>query len=322
MEGDVAQGCLSEIRESRENPINTTDSADASLTPSWMRTFLEIQEREAQRQRIMFKETLDGFLQGTSQLVNTLVHNTGNERSGAEFLDNSSIFPNAIRENQLLFVANPPPKPEYKEGQTPPVRFLQEIEDYCRKLKLGDSKMLECALDGLTGNMKNWADLYRANWLRYEDFKTQFLKDFWSEREQLVIRREIYAGKWKEHNGESMRAYFARLVLQARTLTPTPTDTELATCLMQHFPIAIQSLWQLLPSRGIMEAAEFLQGQDSLQMASLSRSPRPIPENNPRKSLGPYKIDNRPVVVRKDNVTKDKNPSGNDVIGTLRTQSQ
>lgn len=320
--GDDIRACTSGIVISPEGTTNTSETDKTSAIPEWMHQFLETQERESRQQRQSLQETLSSFLQGTTQLLSTLTNNAGTNRSDAEFPVNSLQNSNITHENKILFISNPPSKPEFQEGVTLPVRFLQDIEEYSRKLNLNDAKKLECALDGFTGATKDWADLYRAKWNSYEELKGQFLKDFWSDREQLVVRRELYAGNWKEATGESMRSYFARLVLQARTLSPTPADSELVSCLMRHFPTSIQSLWQLRVSQGILDATEFLQGQDSLQPDSLHRNRPGFTANHTRRYLGPYKVDNRPVVVVKDSVPKAKHTQGNDLIGTQRTKSQ
>lgn len=161
-----------------------------------------------------------------------------------------------------------------------PSRYLEELEVYFRKRNISDEGKLEIALEGLQGYAKNWAIIYRDGWTNYNDFKRDFLKNFWSSQDQGRIRQIINTSKWS--NRFTMTEHFAHFVSLARLLTNPIPEPTLVEDLIRHYPTHIQALWSLKSDHSLPAAAAFLKQQEdivnfALPVTTSNRVGKPVP---------------------------------------------
>lgn len=154
-----------------------------------------------------------------------------------------------------------------------PVFFLERFERYWRKIAGSGSDKLSAVVDSLQKYPAWWASLRESSWHTYEDFKVDFLAQFWSPTKQHQVRSQILARTFPSSHRSSMSEFFVMQVNEFRTLTECPSETVLVAYVMQQFPENVQSLWTVYPDRSFTGALEFLERQS----AHPAKRPRPQP---------------------------------------------
>lgn len=217
-----------------------------------------------------------------------------------------SLISTEPRNDRPVYVSPPPAIPRFKgDGSKHPVKFIEELETYIRKLEIPYNKQLDTVYDALSGNAEDWSTIYKLSWMNFGDFKEDFLDSYWSDIEQNKVRHQISSHKWITNNRYSMENHFAKYVGLARLLTkPIPEDVLLSE-IMRHFPKHIQSLWMLKENRTIAKAAQFLRHQDNISAAGSSRYETGYFSGNPN----PYKK------IRTETNTDIANRQSNNVSG-------
>ncbi|CAH1188794.1 unnamed protein product [Phyllotreta striolata] len=164
-----------------------------------------------------------------------------------------------------VFVSPSPIVPKFKsDGTKHPVKFIEELDSYLKKMEIPPAQQLNVVNKALVGAAEDWSTIYKISWLTFEDFRRDFLDCFWSEVEQNRVRHQISTHKWMTGSRHSMEGHFAKYVGMARLLTkPIPEEILLAD-LMRHFPPAIQSLWMLKENKTLTNAALFLRQQEDI----------------------------------------------------------
>ena len=159
--------------------------------------------------------------------------------------------------NRVLF-ARPPTMPHFRGnvGQDP-ISFLEDFGRYCRRMRLPEESKLEEVQDCLRNPARFWADIYSARWKSFEDFRRDFIEQYWSQNHQAALRQEISNSRWVPGKW-TMAQHFAYFASRASRLTNRMVDEVLITTLMQHFPPPVQSLWQVLGGGTVTEAYDFL----------------------------------------------------------------
>lgn len=190
----------------------------------------------------------------------------------SDTLARSASSPNSDNSNNLgisqpvaipqIILKQPENPPSFRDNVTNPIRFIQDIEKYFKKSNIQGAQQLEAALECLEGPARNWSTIYKPSWKTYEDFRKDFLNNYWSDLEQGKIRHMILTGTWK--NRHTMGDHFAYYVNLAQQLTNPFQETELVSLLLRHFPIHVQSLWSLKPNKTLAEAASFLKQQEDI----------------------------------------------------------
>lgn len=161
-----------------------------------------------------------------------------------------------------IFLSHPEIPPSFRNHATNPIRFIKDLEKHFKKNNVHDAQRLEAALDCLDGPARNWSTIYRPLWNTYDDFRKDFLHNYWSELDQGQLRHKILTDSWNNHH--SMGDHFAYFVNMAQQLTNPFPESELVSLLMRHFPVHVQSLWALKGQETLAEAADFLKQQENI----------------------------------------------------------
>lgn len=162
-----------------------------------------------------------------------------------------------------IVLTQPETPPSFGGLRSNPIRFLQELETYFKKVNLQEIQQLEVAMDCLTGSARNWATIYRRVWRTFEHFRSDFVRTYWSEQEQQKLRHRIFTETWT-NDKYTMMDHFAYFVNMAEQLTNPFPETELVSHLIRHYPVHIQSLWLLSRKTTLAGVAEFLRQQENI----------------------------------------------------------
>lgn len=181
-----------------------------------------------------------------------------NQTEATPLLSNpTSVAPVIYASEKLL--SHLPTKPKFADASHP-VRFLESLERYFRRLAISNEHQLDIALDCLGNTTLNWVDVYKGDWNTYEDFRRDFLHHYWSITEQNGLRHRICTDKW-DGRRRSMVDHVSYFVSQSKLLIDKLPERILVSELIQHFPHHIQSLWQASDKTTIPELVEFLRKQ-------------------------------------------------------------
>ncbi|KAJ2938039.1 hypothetical protein O0L34_g14493 [Tuta absoluta] len=158
----------------------------------------------------------------------------------------------------------PPIKPMF-EGKTHPVTFLTQLDDYFEKIKdYSTDDRLKSAISCLSGHALSWSKLYSTTWKNFDDFKKDFLQQYWGRDIQNKLKRKLMSGSWSAKDGRKMSHYFADLYFESQQLTTCPDD--IVEDLMLHFPQYVKNLWVTNSGcgRSAKDANEFLRNLESV----------------------------------------------------------
>lgn len=215
-------------------------------------------------------------------------------------------------ETRPMYFTQRPPIPIFRgaTNNKHPVKFLEDLELYFRKLEVPPEKRLDIIREALIDEARDWASIFQISWETYEDFRSDFLHAFWSEQAQNKLRHNIATHRWAASQRRTMEAHFAHYVGLARLLTTPMPEHLLIGELMKHFPVNLQSLWALKPEseRTITIAAEFLRLQENIMtQATEALVPAPIRQVPPTNKR--FRLDNRTQEVsnnRNNNMRNDR----------------
>lgn len=144
-----------------------------------------------------------------------------------------------------------------------PITFLEDLEAYLKR-EVRDGRELELIHECLTGEVRDWARIYRGRWEKVEDFKTDFLTNYWGEHTQSELRRTIVQGVWDKQEKQSMLNHFLQLVGKSKMLSYAIPEKQLVTDIIRHYPKHVQQTWMASGINDIIRTAEFLREMDSI----------------------------------------------------------
>lgn len=203
------------------------------------------------------KQSLNVICESRNQNVSSNVES--NTHSNASTSSTVTQTPQVSR----MVLTQPETPPSFGGLRSNPIRFVQELEKYFKKVDLPESQQLEVAMDCLTGSARNWATIYRRVWRTFENFRNDFIRTYWSEQEQQKLRHRIFTETWT-NDKYTMMDHFAYFVNMAEQLTNPFPETELVSHLIRHYPVHIQSLWLLSRKTTLEGVAEFLRQQEDI----------------------------------------------------------
>lgn len=196
------------------------------------------------------------------------------------------------------------------EDQKHPMAFLEDLELYIRNLEIPPRKQLDTVYEALTGDARDWCNLYKSSWSSFTQFRHDFINTFWSEDAQNKLRQGLATHRWIPNRRRTMQAHFNHYVGLAQRLTTQIPETTLLSELMKHFPGHIQALWALKndTERTMVHCSEFLRIQGGImsqfeEKGQCSGNTVPPPKR--------YRVDNRQT-------QRDNSGNGLDVTGNAQ----
>lgn len=165
-------------------------------------------------------------------------------------------------ENRVIMMQTPV-KPTFSGKGLHPMDFIEDLQKYLTKMNYQDAA-LDTALDCLSGEAKNWSKIYSEKWQNFEEFKFDFLNQYWGREAQNQVKRRLGSQRWTSQNGKKMTEYFTELFSEAKRLTSYSNDDAIVEDIMQHYPQEIRRLWVTKEFRGAIEAVRFLKNIESV----------------------------------------------------------
>ncbi|PNF19017.1 hypothetical protein B7P43_G12198 [Cryptotermes secundus] len=100
---------------------------------------------------------------------------------------------------------------------------------------------LAVAYRSIVGQMsRQWVETISTNLRDYEEFKSEFLRVWWSQSKQALMRCSLYQGKYNRSSNLSLSGYFLKHATMASYLDPRPSQVEIVEAIKCHYPIGVQ----------------------------------------------------------------------------------
>lgn len=204
----------------------------------------------------------ESIKQSLSVISEKLIQNVDSNVQSSTTSNISNTVTQAPLVSRVVLTQSETP-PNFGGLRTNPMSFIQELEKYFKKVNIPEAQQLEVALDCLVGSARNWATIYRRVWQNFDNFRSDFVRTYWSEQEQQKLRHRILTETWT-NDKFTMTDHFAYFVNMAEQLTAPFSETELVSHLIRHYPVHIQSLWLLSRKTTLADVADFLRQQENI----------------------------------------------------------
>lgn len=248
----------------------------ATLLPQQLQKIMRTLDKVSNNQRSIYKKVQSNSrrIQQNSLNVVKRVPRRATVRTVPTHVELPDVAPNRTTQpivpggnGQTLFFTPAPPVPKFRgqyQGKHP-VKFLQELDAYFKKMNIPAEGQLDVVVsDALSEAAHDWSAIFKDSWQNFDDFHTDFLKTYWSGPEQAKLKHNIATHRWSTASNRSMESHFAHYVGLARLLTAPIPEEVLVADLIKHFPTNIQALWSLKDGQTTAAAAEFLRVQEAI----------------------------------------------------------
>ena len=166
---------------------------------------------------------------------------------------------------QTVTIFNPvAEKPKFDGLGFNAVKFLRTFNDFAASMNWNDGQKLRGVRGCLIKDAANWMELYIDQWSSFKEFEEFFLRRFWSDDIQDMVKRKLEGDIWEKRKGESLSNHFAYYVGLAKTLKPPIEEKKIISTIMRHFPASVQTGWMSPGDKDLTDAIEYLSKQDQL----------------------------------------------------------
>ena len=148
------------------------------------------------------------------------------------------------KDAQTVTIFNPvAEKPKFDGLGFNAVKFLRTFNDFAASMNWDDGQKLRGVRGCLIKDAANWMELYIDQWSSFKEFEEFFLRRFWSDDIQDMVKRKLEGDIWEKRKGESLSNHFAYYVGLAKTLKPPIEEKKIISTIMRHFPASVQTGW-------------------------------------------------------------------------------
>jgi hypothetical protein len=172
-----------------------------------------------------------------------------------------------------------------------PVYHLKQLEEFMRLRCVPKEFQLTLAYKSITGTLgKQWVETIQNSMSDYESFRAAFLKTWWSDSHQSLVKCSLYQGKYNRQSNLSLSGYFLKYATLASYLQPRISDSEFVQIITFHFPVGIQKIMLSTQLRTVndtlhlLKRLEVLEDQDHSRKNEAQYSP---PQHNRRANYPP-----------------------------------
>jgi len=139
--------------------------------------------------------------------------------------------------------------PKFHESEISPPLYLENLKLYFKRQNVySDESKINCAIDGMRGQAEHWAEFSRPTMHTYKDFKTSFLKKFWSEEDKLAYKELIFSETFRSvKKDEKLSKFFDRNYAKARRYFPEMSFHEMRKRFANQLPSTMA--YSILQSR-------------------------------------------------------------------------
>ncbi|XP_031346454.1 uncharacterized protein LOC116176294 [Photinus pyralis] len=177
--------------------------------------------------------------------------------------------------------------PEF-DGQSKvmqPLEFLKFLENAWKNVNITEENKLNITMRKLSGSAKMWADISNTDWNCFENFKQDFMEQYWSQKIQDEVRMKIMGHREYQSRNGNYVDHARYWIKQAMHLNPPMEERQIVNSLSKHYPKEVE---RALVSAGVKNKKEMLEKLDELYKVDQRRS---NPRNQERVNAVEYHTD-------------------------------
>lgn len=167
---------------------------------------------------------------------NTLFHNF----KGGASTPQESVMPAQVI--NIIRSGEDRPKKFTGQGNVTPKGFLREIQEYISDHRIPPDRQLRTVERFLDGAPLMWYKSFRYTFGNMEEFRSAFLKTYWSVQSQQDLRLELYSRRYNTSAPTKYAEYFTSQLYRMRELDSPPTEAELVSAIEKQLPIDVQKI--------------------------------------------------------------------------------
>jgi hypothetical protein len=216
-------------------------------------------EQTLQKQQAFLEEHIDSKIQTVTQQINT--HIQAQEvynvtvQSHAQALNQMEREINHIKENTNQPNPNQLPEiivnyigdnstnvnkiPHFHSKTKNPPEFLEQFDKYYEAYSKRNTRdcltYLELIEQCFEGTTSMWFQIIKSDIKSIDDFKSKFLKQFWSSEIQRQIKKRIEIENYRSEGKLTMAEYFIDRTLTLKSMIPPLDDLEIIDILSHNF---------------------------------------------------------------------------------------
>jgi hypothetical protein len=248
----------------------------------------------------------------SEHIINNVNHGTANENrdgSGQSSVENvcmqnivheSGMNVTTINPSMSSFLSNSElPLPLFDDSsEINPVLHLRKLDEFMRLKCIPKHYQLAIAYRSIVGQLcSQWVETVSCNLSDYDAFRSAFLKTWWSDSHQSLVRCKLYQGRYNRSSNLSLSGYFLKYATMASYLNPRPSDIEVIEAIRYHFPVNIQRAMLSNQLRTIDDTLVLLRRVEVLETGEAFPRPHQVPQNQsqnaPRQGANPSANDRR-----------------------------
>lgn len=197
------------------------------------------QEIEQLRQEIVRLRTVSDQ---QSERLSTLINNGNIGNVNVNNNNNRNEVDQLIRSLvDGLRVLNLDAKVPKFDGSGNPKQFLESLRKFFEIKNILANNQLGFVDGALEGRAKVWFDTKRNSFAGYDEFREQFLKDFYSVPIRVQFKSNWLSRRF-ESNKEGLNSYFLGQVKEAQYFEPAMKPYELHYTIAQQLPIRVREI--------------------------------------------------------------------------------
>jgi hypothetical protein len=185
--------------------------------------------------------------------------------------ENANVVKNPIASNHLNH--SDFPLPLFDDGaDVNPVNHLKQLKEFMRLRGVPKEFQLPLAYKSITRTLgRQWVETIQNSMSNYESFRTAFLKTWWSDSQQSLVKCSLYQGKYNRQSNLSSSGYFLKYATLASYLQPHISDSEFVEAIRFHFPVGIQKIMLSTQLRTVNETFHLLKRLEVLEDQDYAR---------------------------------------------------
>lgn len=134
------------------------------------------------------------------------------------------------------------PKFNGKLSPMHPKEFLTTVKSYyCMNRPIPDEFKFNDMFRLLTDDARYWFNIHRYSFSDFDDFCEQFMEEYWSVQDQQDLLHSLNSpGRTLPTEG-NFYGYFINLASKAMYLDNPPSETELCSTILSHYPSSVRA---------------------------------------------------------------------------------
>lgn len=169
----------------------------------------------------------------------------------------------------------------YGNNSINPITYIKNLKSIIENYPT-ESRKLQVVRASLKDSAQTWWDMISEDVQTFDDFETEFIKQYWGQTQQMRVRQDLLFGKYRVGGYESRESYIIKKYSIIRHLTPVISESDIVAQLTRHFDNDIVHAVALRGVDNIKQFLELVKKLDNIDMGERFRNNNNQSHNNQR----------------------------------------